>query len=188
MKDSSAKSPKPSRYVLLDTNIFEHLGNEELRTQITFLLNDVVSKGYGISMSQYSLLELLDTATVENEQMALSRIKGLKQFQIKQSVLITSGHLGSLYKEDGLDNNKQPERGDKIIAGTSFLYNTIVFTTNGRDFPRPFFKEISKPILKYTKSDGREVYIISYFLEPDLDVIQVKYNSRIQPSNDKLNK
>jgi len=181
MLDTKSKLVKPTRYILLDTNIFEHLGNTELRSQITNLLNDALTKGYGISMSQYSFLELLDTATVENEVRALSETKGLKQFKVTQGVLIASGHLGCLYKEDGLDNNKQPERGDKIIAGTSMVHNTLIFTTNGRDFPRPFFNEVSKQLLKYSKSDGREVYIISYFLEPNLDIIQAKYDSRIKP-------
>jgi len=179
MPTTVSKISNPYRYILLDTNIFEHLDNTELNPQITSLLKDSVSKGYAISMSQYSILELLDTASVENEVRAMNTISGLKQFKASQSVLIAAGHLGCLYKEDGLENNKQPERGDKVIAATSLINNTIVFTTNGRDFPIPFFKEISRPVLKYHKPDGREVYIVSYFLEPDIDVIQNKYNSRI---------
>lgn len=179
MQDSKPKSNKFSRYILLDTNIFEHLGNSDLYPQIISILQDSISQGYGLSLSQYSIFELLDTASIENEIRAMNAIGGLKQFKISQSILIASGHLGCLYNEDGLENNKQPERGDKIIAGTSLINNTLIFTTNGRDFPRPFFKEISKPILKYKKSDGREVYVVSYFLEPDIEVIQNKYNSRI---------
>jgi predicted nucleic acid-binding protein len=184
MPTTVSKTSKPSRYIILDTNIFEHLDNIELNPQIASLLKDSISKGYGISMSQYSILELLDTASVENELKAMNTITGLRQFKVNQSVLIAAGHLGCLYKEDGLDNNKQPERGDKVIAATSLINNTILFTTNGRDFPIPFFREISRPVLKYHKPDGREIYIVSYFLEPDIDIIQNKYNSRIGLKNE----
>lgn len=179
MPDSKPKINKPLRYILLDTNIFEHLGNPDLYPQIISILKDSVSQGYGLALSQYSIFELLDTASVENEIKAMNAVQGLKQFKVLQSVLIASGHLGCLYNEDGLENNKQPERGDKVIGGTSLINNTVIFTTNGRDFPRPFFKELSKPILKYKKSDGRDVYVISYFLEPDIEVVQSKYQSRI---------
>lgn len=179
MSDSKPKINRPLRYILLDTNIFEHLGNPDLAPQIIAILKDSVSQGYGLALSQYSLFELLDTASVENEIKAMSAVQGLKQFKVLQGTLIVAGHLGCLYKEDGLDNNKQPERGDKIIAGTSIINNAVIFTTNGRDFPRPFFKEVSKPLLKYKKTDGREVCIYSYFLEPDFSVIQTKYDSRV---------
>ena len=185
----TSKSNKPLRYILLDTNIFEHLGNTDLYPQIINILKDAVSKGYGLALSQFSILELLDTATVTNETRAMNAISGIKQFKVNQGVLIASGHMGCLYNEDGLSNNKQPEKGDKIIAATAIIRNALIFTTNGRDFPRPFFREISKPLLKYSKSD-QDVYIVSYFLEPDFDIIQTKYDSRIsnRPDSTKTEK
>ena len=183
MNPSNKKNNSPQRYILIDTTIFQHLGNKELASQIIFLLRDALKKGYGVSMSIYSLLELIDTSTIENEINAINATNGIKRFQINQTVLITAGHLGCLYKDDGLD--KQPEKGDKVIAATSLLNNTVIFTTNGRDFPRPFFKTITKPMLKYTKQDGREVCLISYFLEPDIELISTKHQERIDEHNNK---
>lgn len=171
------RTSKPARYILLDSDIFNHLGNTDLYPQIIFLLRDALSKGYGLSMSIFTLLELIDTATVENEMKAMSATTGIKRFKINQTVLVAAGHLGCMYKENKVQ--KEPEKGDKIIAATSLLNNTIIFTTNGRDYPRPFFKEMSKPLLKYHKSDGREVYIVSYFLEPDFEVIAAKHQERL---------
>lgn len=177
MNPQQSKIVKPSRYILLDSCIFSHLGNASLRPQIINLLSDALKKGYGLSLSIYTLLELIDTATVKNEAEAMSAVNGLKRFKINQTILVAAGHFGCLYADDGID--KQPEKGDKIIAATSLLKNAIIFTTNGRDFPRPFFKTLSKPILKYTKND-RDVYLVSYFLEPEIEVIASKHQIRIE--------
>lgn len=175
---------RPLRYIVLDTNIFEHLGNSELYPQIISLLQDARNQGYGISMSIYTLLELIDTASVENEAKAISATNGVKRFKINQRILIAAGHLGCLYKDDEV--NKQPEKGDKILAAISLLHNAVIFTTNERDFPVPFFNVLSKPLLKYTKPDGREVFLVSYFLEPDADLIIAKHEERTRESERRI--
>jgi hypothetical protein len=178
------KTSKFERYILLDTCIFGHWDNVELSKQIFSLMEESVGMGYGLCLSNYTIFELLDTATYEEEVKAMNTITGLKQFKMNQSVLIAAGHLGWLYKEDGLDNGKQPESGDKIIGATSVLNNTLIFTTNGRDFPIPFFKVISTPLLRYTKSK-KNVYIPSYFLEPNIEVISSLYAERAALQNQK---
>jgi predicted nucleic acid-binding protein len=167
---------KPLRYLILDTCIFDHLGNSDLFPQIISLLRDALSKGYGISMSIYTLLELIDTASIENEVKATQAISGVKRFRINHTILVTAGHLGCMYKDDGI--SKVPEKGDKIIAATSVIHNALIFTTNGRDFPEPFFHTISKPLLTYRKY-GRDVCLISYFIEPDYIVLEKKYQERV---------
>jgi hypothetical protein len=173
-----SKPNNPVRYIILDTCIFEHLGNEELAQQIVYLLRDAVSKSYMPAMSIFTLLELIDTATIENEIKAMNAVGRIKRFPINQTVLVAAGRMGCFYKDDGID--KQPEKGDKIIAAVSVLNNAVVFTTNGRDFPEPFFRTISTPYLKYRKKDGREVVIIGYFKEPNLEVISAKHSERMR--------
>lgn len=180
------KLSRPVRYLIIDSNIFKLLGNPEILPQITFLLGDALTKGYGLAISKFTLLELLDTATVENEVKAFTSIRGLKHFQMNETVLIAAGHLGCLYQDDGVNVKSPPEKGDKIIAGTALINNAVIFTTNGRHFPIPFFTVMSKPILKDKKSDGREVHTVSYFLEPDLDVIGTKYQERINEHQRKI--
>lgn len=170
------KASKPQRYLILDSNIFKYFGHSELSSQIISLLQDALNKGYVLAISKFTLLELLDTATIENEIKAFSHIRGLKHFKMTETVLIAAGHLGCLYKDDGIDN--PPEKGDKILAGTSWANNAIIFTANGRHFPRPFFNELAKPVLKYTKNKA-EAYIVFYFLEPDYGIINTKYQERI---------
>lgn len=171
------KTNKTLRYIILDTNIWQHLGNETLYPSIIEVLKDAISKNYGISLSQFSILELVDNANVEKEAKRLQVIKGVKQFRVKQNVLLVAGHLGSLYKEDGISDSQQPEKGDKIIGATAIANNCLIYTTNGKDFPPPYFKEINRHFLQY-KKNGRDVLMMGYFLEPDLNVIIGRYNFR----------
>lgn len=174
-----ATATQPVRYILFDTNIFQHLGNTELAENILKVLTEVYSLGYRFAMSQFSIIELVDNATVETEQKRLDAIKGIKHLKVKQNILITAAHLGSLYKNDGLDEKQQPEKGDKIIAATAIIYNCIIYTTNPIDFPQPYFREVSRHTLAY-KKNGRDVTIMGYFMEPDLEATAARYNERIK--------
>lgn len=175
---SSAQN-KAIRYIILDSCIFQHFANESLSAQIISTLKDAASKKYGIGLSQYSLMELLDNASTENETKRLSAVKGFKQFKIKQTTLIVAAHLGCLYKQEGLQEKQQPETGDKIIAATSILYNALIFTTNARDFPLPFFKEVARQIYIYKTESNKDAAVVGCFFEPAYDVIAQKYNERI---------
>jgi hypothetical protein len=175
---SQAIIRKPVRYIILDTCIFKLLNNAELEPQIIQIFREVVSKGYSISISQYSIFEMLNTSTVENEMKAMEAVRGLRQFRVNQSNLIAAGHLGCLYETDGLEVKMHPEVGDKVIGAASIIHNTLIFTTNGRHYPSPFFNTISKPVLKYKRRDDQEVYLVTYFIEPDRNLITTKHNER----------
>lgn len=171
---------RPQRYLLLDTNIIQHFGNPSLGNAIIEILKDAVTKKYGISISQISLMEMVDGASLETESQRLKVIKGLKHFKIKQDTLMVAAHLGSLYKQDGMTDKQQPEKGDKIIGATAILTSSIIYTTNGRDFPQPYFKEIGRHLLQYKKPDGTDVCIIGYYIEPDIQTTVNRYNYLIK--------
>ncbi len=173
-----AQQNKPLRYIILDTCIFQHFANESLAVQMLGILQDAKTKGYGLALSQYSLIELVDNASIENESKRMAAIKGIKHFKVKQSVLLIAGHLGCLYKEDGMEEKQQPERGDKIIGATAFLYESLIYTTNGRDYPQPFFKEIARQTFLYKTDSGRDASVVGYFIEPDKETIINKYANR----------
>lgn len=172
---------KPLRYIVLDTNIFQHLGNDSLAIEIIKVLKEAKEKNYGLALSQYSILELVDTANIDIEKRRLNVISGFKHFKVKQDILIVAGHLGCLYKDDGLTEKQQPERGDKIIGATAINHNCLIYTTNAKDFPPPYFKEIGRHWLTY-KKNGADVAIVGYFMEPDILAIVRRYGQRI---NDK---
>ena len=169
------------RPLIVDTNILQHLGNIELGTQIIDRLRLALSKNYIISYSEYSILEMVDCASVEKEQKRLNAIDWLIPYPVDKQTLIVAGHLGGLLQEDGLSEKQQPEKGDKIIGATSIIQNAIIYTTNGKDFPQPYFKEYSRHMLIFTK-DKTQVCIMAYIIEPDRIAIRDRYNYRVKHS------
>lgn len=164
------------QYVILDTCIIQHFGETELAECILKDLRDTASAGYGLAISDFTYFELLDGASIEKEQQRIEALAGLSRYFVKKETLITAAHLGCLYQQD----SASADIGDKIIAATSLLSNSIIYTTNGRDFPRPFYDEVSKRYLKYHKN-GAEIVLPSYFFKPDINYIIVKYKERTKP-------
>lgn len=174
----SKKTNPPIRYVILDSCIFQHFSEKSLGLKIIETLSATVQNGYGIAFSDFSFFELLDGASTKKEAERMSVIGTTKRFWVKKEVLIAAAHLGCLYHKDGISEKQQIETGDKIIGSTAFLTNSIIFTTNGRDFPRPFYNELLVVPLQYKKNDGRDVIIMGYYLEPNIPYIIEKYNER----------
>lgn len=169
---------KPSRYIILDTCIIQHFANTELAICMLNILREVVSYGYGIAISDFTFFEMLNGATVAREIERLRVISGIKRYYVKKQVLIAAGHLGYLYQADGIQPS-QIESGDKIIAATALLTGSVIYTTNIRDFPLPFFKELDRPKLEYSKN-GRPVVPSSFFIEPDANHIVTKFDERMR--------
>ena len=167
---------KPSRYIVLDTCIFQHFAEKELGLAVINILRQAVNIDYGIAVSDFSFFELLDGASVEKEIDRIKAVGATKRFWVKKNVLIAAAHLGCLYSKDGIPD-KQINPGDKVIAATALLTNSIIYTTNGRDFPRPFFRELAQIPLWYKKND-RTICLMSYYLETDTNYIVSKYNER----------
>ncbi len=133
---------KDKHYVILDTCIIQHLGDKELAECIINDLKEAATAGYDIAISDFTFFELLNGATVEKEQERINALAGISRYYVKKDILIAAAHLGCLYQQDGTD----ADTGDKIIGATSLIFNSIIYTTNGRDFPRPFFNEVAKSI------------------------------------------
>ena len=174
------------RYIIIDTSIVENFTQKGLEDQILSALRDAVQNQYGLAISNITIFELLDTATVDNELKATNALMGLKRFYVNTRVLTAAARLGCLFGED-----KTPfvgaNSGDKIIGATSILTNSLIYTSNPRDFPTPFFRELVRTPLTYIKK-GQPVTIQSVFLEPDLSFITTKLHERMSKFKKALKK
>lgn len=171
------KINKDQRYILLDTNIISGFSNQILGEKILDVLREIHNLGYGIAISDLTYFELLNEASLEKEKKMIGALNGITRCYVKKNVLIAAAHLSSLYKEHGLQMT-QFDNGDRIIAATAVLQNWIIFTTNGKDFPQPFFKEIDRRMLDYQSKEW-PVCVPSYFMEPQLDYILKCNDNRI---------
>lgn len=170
---------KNQRYILLDTNIISSFSNESLGEKIISVIKEVVAFGYGLAISDITYYELLNEASIDKEQKMIAVLNGLTRYYVKQDILIAAAHLGSFYKEHNLPMT-QFDSGDRIIAATALLHNCLIYTTNGRDYPQPFFKEIERRMLDYQSKEW-PVCVPTYFIEPQVDYIVKYHQKRIEP-------
>jgi predicted nucleic acid-binding protein len=166
------------RNVILDSNIVQYLGTDGLSERIMECLREVVGAGYDLAISDISFYELLNSAPIEKEVAVIRALTGVKRFFVKKSVLIAAAHMGCMYSADKV-HPEQIDVGDKIIAATAVVTNSVVFTANARDFPSPFFRELARKTLQYERK-GQPVFLSAVFLEPDIGVITPRHNLRLK--------
>lgn len=171
---------KIARYIILDTNIISAFSNKSASEKIIEILKNVRGLNYGIAFSDYTLYEILCEATFEKEEIMIEALKGLRHYSVKKENLIAAAHLSSLYKDEGLQMT-QINDGDRIIAATAIMTNSIIFTENGRDFPQPFFKELGRETLIYKGKNNNDVCKILYFMDPQLEYINKCHEDRQKP-------
>jgi predicted nucleic acid-binding protein len=179
-KPTNPKSSEaPKRFIILDTNIISAFSNDVLGAKMIQVLDKAVSYGYGLAISDYTYYELFNESSVEKEVKMNQTLQVFTRYFVKKSYLIGAAHLACLYKEEGIPMT-QINDGDRIIASTAVLTGSLILTTNARDFPPPFFKEIAREVIEY-ENKGWPVFVPIYFMEPQGEYIDHLHNKRIEP-------
>lgn len=173
-KDDRQNSNVPKQLVILDTNVFDYFSKGKYADGIIANLKEATNAGFGLGISDYSFFELVDGANTNREKACLDSIGNMQRFFVSQEVLIAAGHLGTLYNEEGYNIN---DDGDKIIGATAILTNSLVYTFNGTDYPRPFFEEVASRVVFYEQNNHKQC-LVAYFLKPSYIVINNKFEHR----------
>jgi predicted nucleic acid-binding protein len=168
---------KNKSYVILDTNIIQYFSNKDLAKSISDTLTEVVESGYDIAISNYTFFESIDGANRDTEVRRVEVIGKFARFSVTKSILIAAAHLGCLYN---LESINYVDIGDKIIGATALLRNSLIFTANGRDYPRPFFSEITQKEIISKNKKGVGSLLTFYFLKPNIEYIETKFKERIK--------
>lgn len=189
MENSQTQENNQTRYLILDTNILSRAGahidrKNVVGSLITEYLRDILSKSpnWDIALSSVTLFELTDRSSLENEVINAQAINGMKVFDVNQDILRCAGRLGSFYKEQGI-NDTQISAMDKIIGATAVLTGSIIYTIDMRDYPAPFFVELTqiRKTIEYKNKDDLPVFLTTYFMSPVSEVIDKYYNQRMLP-------
>lgn len=160
------------KYVVLDACIIQHHGNNTgLAAGIENSLNQALQEGYELSLSEYTMFELINGTIPDKEIERLSAINGLKMFHVRKKVFTVAARLKHFYELSGVTEG-QISIGDRIVAATSMLLpGSLIYTANGADFPRPYFSEVRKSPISYKKANGNDAVMYDYFLAPDYSAI-----------------
>lgn len=167
------------RYVFIDACIVQHADNDGIARGIGSDLTHAFEAGFQPATSDFTLFELIDGGTPNIEENRVKAIKGFRRFRVQDRVIRLSARMLCFYREHGLTDIS---KGDRILAATCVLNpHSVLYTTNIRDFPEPFFSVVGKQQIVYLTKRG-EAAIYSYFLAPDYRAITHSYKSWVERS------
>ncbi|MEK7463941.1 MAG: hypothetical protein AAB610_02340 [Patescibacteria group bacterium] len=199
-KTETSKEEVKINYLILDTNIISRLSmcrgatrpiEEKVANDMVTYLQDLFSKSEGewnIAISSVTNYELIEGSTLDEELKTEDALRGLKTFEADNSILRAAARLGCFYKEMKIEDH-QISLADKIIAATAFGTGSVIYTTNISDYPAPFFSELREVryIIEYETRKG-VVYLPTYFMQPEVEVLKNFYDRRIKPYQERKKK
>jgi predicted nucleic acid-binding protein len=151
--------------ILVDANVFSYGTNEKYSDAIANVFERLAQLKHEPAVLSYTSFEVyrgLDFKRVPKMKLLVDAFTpvdiDLKGFKIAAA-------LYSCYKKHPTTKAYTYQDGDIVTAAGAFLYNTLVLTADGNDFPRPFFDDVEKFPLKML--DGRVPLIVS-LLQPNI--------------------
>jgi predicted nucleic acid-binding protein len=175
--DNPASQIKTIQNIIIDTNILQYVGEKTTSTTIVPYLSDLLSRGFGLAISDISIYELLKGANANKEQEMRNILNLFQRYYLTENVLIASAQLETLYRADKIFP-KQIGDGDILIGATAILTGSLIITANFRDYPLPFFKEVERFSLSYTYGGNHSKNLMIGLLSPDLGFINQKFSER----------
>lgn len=168
-KKISPREPaeRPKHYIILDSNIYAIYNRKPLVSKLFDELRHFIVKKYGIGISEISFCEILSGMTFEKEGAALKNLNGMRSFPVTKDIFVTAAKLEYFYKRE----RYEIALVDRVIAATSFLTDSLILTSNIRDFPMPFFNVVETILLKHN-SKRNPSFLYVYLLKPNLNVFK----------------
>ncbi|KKP48282.1 MAG: hypothetical protein UR39_C0001G0077 [Candidatus Woesebacteria bacterium GW2011_GWA1_33_30] len=170
-------SKNPIQNIILDTCILQYLSNKYLKGELGKYLLSLVGRGFGLAISDISISELLQDATLEQEKISSSTLSLFNRYPLNEDILIAGAQISTLYKIDNTKNNSI-SLPDKIIASASVLSGSLILTADVNDYPRLFFSEAEEKWILYRKNNKNNILVIQ-LLRPNTEYIKQKFSERI---------
>ena len=136
-------------------------------------LDSLIQRRFEFAISSITIYELLRGANRQTESKMLTILNSFQKYELTDIVLQNAAQLETLYKIEHIMPN-EVEHGDKFIAATSILANSLVLTANALDFPAPYFQEIERELITFKVKKERTRSIMVYMLKPDLSIIELR--------------
>ena len=155
--------------IILDTNIIQYLGNEDISKVLEPYILELNSRAT-LRISLITIYECLRGLKLQDEAKPSEILSIFNPYDIEKTVLIAASRLQTFYFHDKTIAEGSISIEDKIIAATAILTGSYVLTANVNDFPRPYFKEIERKNIIYTRK-GKEILLHIQLLAPDIDYI-----------------
>lgn len=172
----AAQTPKESK-VILDTCILQYLNDPNLEPELTRIFRLLERQGNKFYFSDFSTYELFSCCPRSKEKRLSAIWKNFSRFTVDPKVVRFAAELATAYNVVKLPITSISD-GDKIIGATAILTDSVVFTANGNDFPRPFFEERRTEDIPYKTKGGKLGMIKFYFLAPNPKIVSFYFEGR----------
>ncbi|MEK7594881.1 MAG: PIN domain-containing protein [Patescibacteria group bacterium] len=171
-QDSNSSNPI---VILLDNNAIQAFLGKDTAPELAEFLKEVDEVGATLAVSDIVLYEALKAVIFDEQktaEVANFFDNYLTRYNVDEDVLISAARVHEMYGSDKATKGSRHacSTEDIIIATTSMILGAYVLTSDGNDYPMPFFKE-SNRIAIYYQVKNRRRHKIFYLLQPDQEAI-----------------
>ena len=159
-------------YLVLDTNIVSRAMSKH--SQATYLneMNTLLSK-HKFCVTLFTQYELLKSSSKVNQALILEYLaKNYTRIKLNEETINFASRIFNLYKKHDSTKGYKITDGDIINGAITIGLNCCIMTIDNNDYPRPFFKEVSRHSLIYESSSGRPTMDMAYILCPDMEYLR----------------
>lgn len=157
------------KYLILDTNVISKMMSASGQDAYLVEINRLLVK-YNLIVTMFTQYELLKSSDADNQKKILRFLsKNYPRVELNESTMNFSSRIFNLYKKHPSTKSRTITDGDIINAAITIGKNCHVMTIDNNDYPRPFFREISRHRVIYEGNKKREVMDVAYILEPDME-------------------
>jgi predicted nucleic acid-binding protein len=106
-KATNNRNPPPAKQdIILDTCILQYLSKKQVSKELLTYLFDLISRGFGLSISEISICELLSGATIKQEQEGYRMLSIFKRYLIDPKSLIAAAQIATLYHKENVPSGQ----------------------------------------------------------------------------------
>lgn len=135
-------------------------------------LNKLLSK-YQFCVTLFTQYELLKSSSRVNQKLILEYLsENYTRIKLNEETVNFSARIFNLYKKHDSTKGYKITDGDIINGAITIGLDCHIVTIDNNDYPRPFFKEVSRHQLIYESSSGRPTMDMAYILCPDMEYLK----------------
>jgi len=128
---------------------------------------------YQFCVTLFTQYELLKSSNRPNQKLILEYLsQNYTRIKLNEETVNFSSRIFNLYKKHDSTKCYKITDGDIINGAITIGLNCHIMTIDNNDYPRPFFKEVSRHSLTYDSSSGRPTMDMAYILCPDMDYLK----------------
>lgn len=142
--------------ILIDSCILIYCGSEKLSESFKQLLRLLTTNNNSLAISELCGFEVLKNCqNKQNIDYYFKLIDYLHNVKINKDILIRAARLYNLYsfKKEAREHmdkfDKEKSTGDLIIGSTAIQHNSLLLTSNLKDFPLPYWEIVAHDYMVY---------------------------------------